>query len=368
MSNATAPGSVAVGPRARIPGLDGLRAIAISLVVTAHLRATPGFPAWLDDPRFYDGGLGVEIFFVISGFLITSLLMDEEERVGRVGLGGFYSRRALRILPAALAYLAALALIDAAGLQVVPAGDIVAALTFCRNLFGDSFLTGHFWSLSVEEQFYLVWPVVFLVVPARLRLRVALGLFVFAPFWRTFNLDVLKPPSGLNLGRADLHYDTIVAGITLALARRHPRGEAAHAWAMEHGAALLAATIAALWFLEAAVPRGGWLSMSLRNVLLASIVLAVVTDPGRLARALLESRPLRWVGRLSYSLYLWQQLFTYWWKVGDDWFGRFPANLAGALLVSAASYYLVERPILAWRDRAIDRGEPKPAVRALSKA
>jgi peptidoglycan/LPS O-acetylase OafA/YrhL len=348
-----AGGSGAVGHRARIPALDGLRAVAISLVVLAHLRPTPGFPACLDDPRFYDGALGVDIFFVISGFLITSLLMGEEERRGRIGLGDFYRRRALRILPAALVYLAVVALIDLAWLPVVPLGDIVAALTFCRNLFGDSFLTGHFWSLSVEEQFYLVWPVVFVIVPAGHRLRVALGLFGFAPLWRLFNLVVLHPPSGLNLGRADLHYDTIVAGIVLALARRQPWGQAMDAWARDHGGALLAAALAALAILRVFTAWDGWLSMSVRNVILAAVVLAVVAGPGRVARALLESPPLQLVGRLSYSLYLWQQLFTYWWKIGDTWFSRFPANLAGALLVSAASYYFVERPILAWRDRAL---------------
>jgi peptidoglycan/LPS O-acetylase OafA/YrhL len=345
--------SGAVAPRPRIPALDGLRAVAIALVVLAHLRATPGFPACLDDARFYDGALGVEIFFVISGYLITSLLVGEEERTGRVGLGGFYRRRALRILPAAFVYLAALALIDATGLAVAPLGDLAAALTFCRNLFGDSFLTGHFWSLSVEEQFYLVWPLVFSAVPGRLRLRVAIGLFAMAPLWRVFNLVVLHPPSGLNLGRADLHYDTIVAGIILALARSHPAGKAAHAWATAHGGALFAAALVALVFEQALVPKEWWLAMSLRDVILAAIVLAVVAGPGRIAGALLASPPFRLLGRLSYSLYLWQQLFTYWWKIDGAWFGRFPANLAAALLVSAASYYLVERPVLAWRDRGI---------------
>jgi peptidoglycan/LPS O-acetylase OafA/YrhL len=350
-------GSGAVGQRPRIPGLDGLRAVAIGLVVLAHLRATPGFPPWLDTPGSYDGALGVEIFFVISGFLITSLLMNEEERAGRVGLGRFYRRRALRIMPAAFAYLAVVAMIDAAGIPAAPLGDIAAALTFCRNLFGDSFLTGHFWSLSIEEQFYLVWPLLFSVVPARLRLRVALGLFAAAPLWRVFNLDVLHPPHGLNLGRADLHYDTLVAGIVLALARREPRGERAYAWAKVHGDGLLVAAVASLVALEAFVPQGWWLFLSVRDALLAAIVIAVIADPGFFVRVVLESSPVRWVGRISYSLYLWQQLFTYWWKIDDRWFGRFPANLAAALLVSAASYHLVERPILAWRDRASDRAD-----------
>ncbi len=338
------------GPRRRIPGLDGLRAVAIFLVIAAHLRATPGFPARLGDARFYDGSLGVEIFFVISGFLITSLLLDEEDRSGRIGLTGFYWRRALRILPAALTYLAAVALVDVTFRPVVPIGDILAAMTFCRNLFGDSHLTGHFWSLSVEEQFYLVWPLGFLFIPARLRLKVTLALFAFAPLWRVFNLDVLHPPSGLNLGRADLHYDTLDAGVILALARKTPRGQDLYALALRHGAALLAGALAALAALQAFVPRDWFLTMTLRDAILAAVVLAVITDPGRLARVALDLPPVRLVGRLSYSLYLWQQLFTYWWELGDAWFARFPANLACTLVVSAASYYLVERPVLAWRD------------------
>lgn len=151
------------GARGRLPGLDGLRAVAVLLVIFHHLCSQGTFAGW---PAVADvlkrGSFGVQIFFVLSGFLITWLLLGEDARHGQIALGRFYVRRALRILPPALLYLAVMFVLTLAGVFAIGRRDFLYSLFFIRNAYGvggDPQLA-HYWSLAVEEQFYLVWPVV----------------------------------------------------------------------------------------------------------------------------------------------------------------------------------------------------------------
>jgi peptidoglycan/LPS O-acetylase OafA/YrhL len=175
----------------RLPGLDGLRAIAVLAVVLYHLDVS-----WMPG-----GFLGVDVFFVLSGFLITTLVVEEIERTGRLGLRDFYLRRARRLLPALLVLLAVLSLLS---LLVLPEEraelrrDVVAALLYVSNwsyvfteqsyfeAVGRPPLLQHLWSLAVEEQFYLLWPAVIVVamVAGRRRVRlVALIAAVVSTIW-----------------------------------------------------------------------------------------------------------------------------------------------------------------------------------------
>ena len=146
----------------RIPSLDGLRAVSILLVVVCHLAQTVDNP--LPGPRtwYFKGAVGVDIFFAISGFLITTLLLRETERSGTVSISRFYLRRALRILPAFWVYIAVLALFDHVGWVHLMSRDWIAAITYTVNFFlPTAFPVRHIWSLSVEEHFYLIWPLLF---------------------------------------------------------------------------------------------------------------------------------------------------------------------------------------------------------------
>ena len=155
-------GPTVTSNRDRLPGLDGLRACSIVEVMVSHLAITnrlPWIPAFIVALLGIRGGWGVTVFFVISGFLITHLLVLEETRSGRISLGAFYARRALRILPPALAYLAVVAVAAFAGWVRVTPTDLLSSVFFFRNLTQSPDLyTAHFWSLSIEEQFYLCWP------------------------------------------------------------------------------------------------------------------------------------------------------------------------------------------------------------------
>ena len=159
----------------KIPSLDGLRAAAIALVILGHGVGTWGAPKFLA-PLTHAGNLGVRVFFVISGFLITTLLLRELDATHAVSLKNFYARRSLRILPAFLIYVAAIQTLLAFGVVDSPPGDTVRALTFTMNYRDDkSWPLNHLWSLSVEEQFYLLWGVLFVVTSqAHVRLAVIL--------------------------------------------------------------------------------------------------------------------------------------------------------------------------------------------------
>src|SRR5262245_29415417 len=171
MSTTTSPAPVVARPVSDVPylpGLDGMRALAVIAVMVYHANS-----AWLPG-----GFLGVEVFFVISGYLITLLLIGEQERNGRLSLKGFYLRRARRLLPALFTLLLGITLYttifrrDALGAL---RGDVAAALTYVTNWYqiwvgqgytatGDFAPLRHLWSLAVEEQFYLVWPLVMILL------------------------------------------------------------------------------------------------------------------------------------------------------------------------------------------------------------
>ncbi len=181
----------------RIPSLDGLRALSIGLVLLAHVMGTRHSPDLTWVRAFGDvGNLGVRIFFVISGVLTTALLYRELDRTGRISLVGFLYRRAFRIVPAFTAYVAAIAVAAAFGMLVVDSRDLRSAVTFTTNFEANrSWYVGHLWSLSVEQQFYVCWPVLLILLGRSRMCCIAtaalamgplarVGLYVLAPEWR----------------------------------------------------------------------------------------------------------------------------------------------------------------------------------------
>src|ERR1700678_2280156 len=160
----------------RLPTLAGWRAVSIITVLGAHTTVTQGFPARLL-PLFtwlFDGSLGVRFFFVISGFLITWLMLVEGRRNGTVNLKHFYVRRALRILPVYAAFFVVLLVLQMSTTFHLNARSWFGNLTFTTNIVGSaSWTNGHLWSLAEEEQFYLLWPALFVLSSASTRMRTA---------------------------------------------------------------------------------------------------------------------------------------------------------------------------------------------------
>ena len=339
-----------------IPALDGWRALSIGLVVLHHSQVRCSIPVLASLLQFLSnaGEVGVELFFSISGLLICSRLLDEESQSGAISIKNFYIRRFFRILPAALLYLLVLAVLAAFHLIPLPAWDWLGALFFFRNyvMLHDyihhsplalHWYTGHFWSLSIEEHFYLLLPAV-LVAFRRSRFWI-LGLLTLAVTLRRFVLaHYLHANYQLNF-RTDSHADALLIPAMIALAL-YPaaRNQAARrripAWTFP---ILLAMEIA---LLTLPIP----FFFTLQAIVLALLILSTALHPKAFPGILLEYRPLRWIGRISYSLYLWQQLFFGAGIVAGPaqyaWLRQPPYNLLALLGCATFSYYVVEKPLV----------------------
>ena len=337
----------------RIPSLDGLRAVSIAFVLVGHglnefqrARHVPGLGILVSY-----GELGVRIFFCISGFLITSLLMTERRTSGRIDFGAFYLRRAFRILPA---YWAFLFLVAASGRFRCTTIDLGRALSFVTDYLPVSWCYGHTWSLSVEEQFYLFWPLTLFLAGERIALIVAVLLAVSAPAFR-----LMAPTEAIS----GLHYqiDGLMVGVLLALLRaRHGTG-----WLRRYGENLAAAASALFVLVVSPVLTGlimhrGWPSKvapvgSIWEALaIGSIVLWAVRHAHTWVGRALNWRPVVHVGLMSYSLYLWQQPFLFQGLEGAG-VGRILTHALGAFVLAELSYLLVERPFMALRRRVLAR-------------
>ena len=331
----------------RIPSLDGLRGVAISLVILAHLGAT-GTAPWLSAVvwRFDLGGLGVRVFFGISGFLITTLLLKEQSRHGKISLRRFYIRRILRIMPAYYTFLGLMAVAATFGLFTIHISDFVKAGTYTSDYFTTVFPVGHTWSLSVEEQFYLLWPGIIVVAGVSRGVKVCLALLLLSPMLRA--LAALIPEWPVNTRYAfETVGDAIAFGCLLALLRDR-------LWMVEWYQRLVSSRLIALFPFVAVVLTMAnfgnfWFSLigvSTLNLLVVIIIDHVTRFPSGPLGRMLNYKVVAYIGTLSYSLYLWQQPFLMP-SVGV----AFPLNVIGAIGFAMLSYYLVERSLLRVRTR-----------------
>jgi peptidoglycan/LPS O-acetylase OafA/YrhL len=358
----------------RLPGLDGLRAVAVSMVIAYHVMASE-----MDTrvARYAPPGIvGVRIFFVISGFLITWLLLCEEKKNGSISLEKFYIRRVFRILPPAFFYLGVISLLGFIGVLRIHVREIVAAALFVRNIFTDlphahgaySDWTGHYWSLSCEEQFYLLWPM--LLILSRGRKRMITACLVVAVPILTQELQFRVGHSVLLSVPAYFSWlDSIQVGCLLALLREDPatrpflRGPI-----LQHPLTPLIAVIVAC--LTEYFPTATILKPSVEAVCFALIINYLIEDHRRLPDRLLALWPVEYIGKLSYSLYLWQQIFC--WAdptLPAKRFQIYPFSLLFTLICGVFSYYLVEQPMLRLRARLFDRNRPesKPVIAKLEE-
>ena len=344
------------------PPLDGLRGVAVIAVLLFHSGHLQG------------GFLGVDLFFTLSGFLITSLLLAEHDATGGVSLTGFWSRRARRLLPAL--YLVLAATVAYAALFARPdslsriRGDALAALAYVANWhsiasgsnYWDRFAAPspleHLWSLAVEEQFYIVWPLVVLAVMAWRGRRTLLALTVALTLGSATLMAVLATgggsPSRVYFG-TDTRAASILVGAVVALVvvrpgRDAPRLGRPAALALTGLAVVAGVALALAWAtVDGATSerlyQGGFLLHALGVAVL--IVAVTLLPTGPLARGL-GVEPLRLVGLISYGLYLWHwplYLVLTTSRTGLSEWRLTALRLAVTVVLAVASYLLVERPI-----------------------
>ena len=354
----------------RIPSLDGLRALSISLVVCLH--SLQAFSLTHPVSRYwyavFNGSDGVFIFFEISGFLITTLLLNEHRKRGSISLRGFYLRRAFRILPPLYLYIGVAVLLGLAGKLALNLQSVLSAMFFYHNVYapGEMWSIEHLWSISVEEQFYLVWPFVLVYFLRRggERGRRAAAWFPIAVLLISPVLRVVLAGSG----NARLHaagvtlfrFDFIMFGCLVALLQGTTRFEAwyrraTRLWWIAPGVMVVCSILSTRFENRFDFTVG----YTINGAAVAVFLLWCTRNEGSAVGRVLNAGPVAWVGVLSYSIYLWQ---TVWLHSGNEqvfaWaprLGKFPLNWVGILACAAASYYFVEQPSLTMRAELIRR-------------
>jgi peptidoglycan/LPS O-acetylase OafA/YrhL len=346
------------------PALDGVRGMAILGVMAFHADI-PGFPG---------GGTGVLLFFALSGYLITNLLFAEQEQADGVRLGRFYARRGLRLLPALIVMLVVVGAVASQSSTAVASqtvGFILPALLYIGNwvqawhTHAVSGVLGHTWSLSVEEQFYLLWPLALgaLLKKGVRRRSLMLVALVGAGLSELVRVVVWSDHPTVNttlrMYGTDTAASSLLVGCALAIALK--------VWPAQIGHTARVAVWPAVAFLAVVATRAhsAYTSVSAArfydvviwpavDVASVSLIAYLVTNPTRMLAALLSWRPLQYVGRISYGLYLWHiPIFV--WLTSVHRFGsratQWAAQFALTFLAAVASFELVERRFLALKSR-----------------
>jgi peptidoglycan/LPS O-acetylase OafA/YrhL len=338
-----------------LPALDGIRAWAVFLVILYHSGVVTNVP----------GDLGVSAFFVLSGFLITWLLDKEYDRTGTVSLKEFYIRRTLRIFPAYYVFILVSLSADAVLGDPWSRGLIASAFSYTVNYYNafqghPSTSVAHAWSLAVEEQFYLLWPIAFLALTRKAsstrRQQALASAVLFILIWRSalFLLAHVRPSYVYNA--FDARADTLAVGCFMALAREgktHRRFEGfvrSSTW-------FPLITLALIWFSRelGSSQYHYTVGMTVDALLLGVFIIQMLGMSESKGWSWLNTRAVRWLGLISYPCYLWHLWgLDVGWHLFDPTVHKWAAFIAGYLAtiaIAAGSYYIVEQPFLSLKER-----------------
>ncbi|MGO8698136.1 MAG: acyltransferase family protein [Limisphaerales bacterium] len=322
--------------------------------------------------------MGVRLFFVLSGYLITTLLLQERRSTGSISLPKFYARRALRIFPAFYVFFGCILVLRSAGYVSVPKSQLLAAATYTYNYLiawprsagtAQNWFLGHLWTLSLEEQFYLFWPATLLLLGDRRSLKAAWSIVILTPLVRVGSYYLFPGWRGSLDMMLHTAVDSIMVGCVLALIL-HKGLPPSIAGGVKSKVALPGALVFLLFVSPLLTHRfkGMYLATmgyTLDAVGAALIILhASVLGPDKSLARVLSLPPLVFIGRLSYGWYLWQQLFLT--RLNHTWSGAFPVGVVCSFGAALGSHCLIERPFLRlkrkFQPQALQHDLPRPSV------
>ncbi|MCZ4560885.1 acyltransferase [Rhodococcus sp. IEGM 1401] len=352
------PPTVGTGRDKRIPSLDGIRGYALLTVLVVHIvlfRITAETAAYISVHHI--GMVAVSTFLQLSGFLITLVLVREKQRSGSISLKNFYIRRAVRLWPALWGLVATTAVLGALGYVDVAPVNLASALLFVTNYLdqGADAVLGHTWTLSLEEQFYLVWPLVILAIGYKNLPRALAVAILAAPVVRVVSYFVLPGLRDTMIYQFHVRFDTLAMGCLLALVWHTDRVQKLLTKPWPIGAVAVLGLVVSL-FGELLLGKKFMLvaGFSIQNIAIVAIIALTVFHHDTLFGRLFNFTLIKWLGIASYSMYLWQQMFLLTpWGVLQNW----PVGLAATLIVGTLSYQLLEKPFMNLRNRKRKQAE-----------
>jgi peptidoglycan/LPS O-acetylase OafA/YrhL len=340
-------------PKGYLPTLDGWRAVAILAVLVNHDKIHRIGPISLEQVH-WQGKLGVNLFFAISGILICTRLLDEERVSGTINLKSFYIRRLFRIQPAAVAYLVAIALLMAARVLDRAPQEVLDAALMVRNYLPlragpHAWYTAHFWSLAVEEHFYLFLPG-FLVLVRKHRIAILCTIVVLLETWRTVVFNQPRLQFGLD---PEFRTDMAVGGILLAsLLALLLRQSVVRAWLQRWARPWVIVLVFVAVGVWVGAQKGAFSDFALQCSF-ALLVVSTLLRPQSMMGWILEIAPMRFIGRISYSLYVWQMLFFPFWAYVSPPHSKLLMAIQNSgwryvalIVVSLISYFSIEKPMV----------------------
>jgi peptidoglycan/LPS O-acetylase OafA/YrhL len=336
----------------RIASLDGLRAIAVTAVIIAHVLSNHVYLGnW--EFQFSEGlgFLGVDLFFVISGFIITLLLLREKERLGQIYLPRFYARRALRLWPPLWVFMAVVVLLGGEKDVAIHLKGVISPLLFMSDYVIDhhSVVTTHTWSLSVEEQFYLLWPIFVVRLSKGGLRRILVAAIIAAPLVRIASYILIPEWRTAAFFQFHDRYDMLAAGCLLALCKDDIRAQRLFRCQPAVLACVCGLSALSVNAVDAGLPSRTFLftvGYGIQAITLAILVGVCVSDPPVRLGRFLNSRSMIHIGTISYALYLWQQLFI---VTPFPPFRFIPLGILGAVVCAEVSWRVIEKPMQKWR-------------------